>query len=298
MSDVSVIGLGLMGSAMARAFVAAGLETTVWNRTPGRAAIAGASVADSPSAAFAASPLTVVIVTDTNGAREAISSALSQGVEGDKTILNLTTGSVADARELEDLVRSAGATYLDGAVTAYPKHIGRPDACLYIAGPQAVWDTHQKTILTLAGATALVSSSIEGANVLDHAINGIFWPVLMTAFLESAAYAQLHDVKVSTVAEFALGILPLIPEEINLVAQQYEAGDFETDQAAIDVYESGAQTLRAEIARAGLAGDAHRGYLQLLNDAQARGLGGKALSAVLVPLVQDARSKTASPPQS
>ena len=36
-ASVSVIGLGLLGSAVAGATAAAGLKTTVWNRSPARA---------------------------------------------------------------------------------------------------------------------------------------------------------------------------------------------------------------------------------------------------------------------
>jgi 3-hydroxyisobutyrate dehydrogenase-like beta-hydroxyacid dehydrogenase len=290
MSDVSVIGLGLMGSAIARAFVSAGAETTVWNRTPARAAaIEGASVAETPAVALAASPLTVVVVSDSNGAREVIQAALSQGVESRRTIVNLTTGSVSDARSLNEIIEAAGHSYLDGAITAYPRQIGLPDTCLYVAGPEQVWRTHQDTIRLLGGQTFLVSTSIEGANVVDHAINGIFYTVVMTAFFEAAAYAHLHDVKPSTVADLAVGMLPLVPDELKLAASQFEAGDFDTDQAAIDVYEVGGQLVRSEILRAGLPGNAHHAYLKLLNDAQSRGLGGKALSAVLVPLLESAK---------
>ncbi len=34
--SVTVVGLGPMGRALAGAFLAAGVRTTVWNRTPGR----------------------------------------------------------------------------------------------------------------------------------------------------------------------------------------------------------------------------------------------------------------------
>ena len=37
MSDVSVIGLGAMGSALAEALLKSGLSVTVWNRSPARA---------------------------------------------------------------------------------------------------------------------------------------------------------------------------------------------------------------------------------------------------------------------
>ena len=38
---VAVIGLGIMGSAMARNLVTAGFPTTVWNRSPAAAAALG-----------------------------------------------------------------------------------------------------------------------------------------------------------------------------------------------------------------------------------------------------------------
>jgi len=37
MADVTVLGLGTMGSALARALVAARHQTTVWNRNPAKA---------------------------------------------------------------------------------------------------------------------------------------------------------------------------------------------------------------------------------------------------------------------
>jgi 3-hydroxyisobutyrate dehydrogenase-like beta-hydroxyacid dehydrogenase len=36
MSDISTLGLGLMGSALARSLVNGGHSVTVWNRSPAR----------------------------------------------------------------------------------------------------------------------------------------------------------------------------------------------------------------------------------------------------------------------
>lgn len=290
MSEVSVIGTGLMGSAIARTFVAAGLDVTVWNRTRSRAEeITGASVADTPAAAIAASPLSVVVVASSNDVRSVLSEALAQGVAGDRTILNLTSGSVTDARALSELVEAAGLSYLDGAITVYPRQIGLAETGLYIAGPDALWATHQEMIRLLGGRTSLLSTSIEGANVVDLAVNGVLFTVLMTGFFEAAAYAHANGVSVSAFVERALDLLPLVPGEMNLAASQFEAGDFDTDQAAIDIYESGARMVRSDILRSGLPGEAHHAYLRLLNQAQERGLGGKALAAALVPLVDSAK---------
>ena len=64
---VSVIGLGAMGSALARAFLTAGHSVTVWNRTAAKGAPlvqAGARQANSVAEAAQASDVIVVCVLD------------------------------------------------------------------------------------------------------------------------------------------------------------------------------------------------------------------------------------------
>src|SRR5690554_719088 len=64
---VSVIGLGNMGTALAEAFMKAGITTTVWNRTPGKAEMLvskGANLAATPMEAVQASPMVVACVLE------------------------------------------------------------------------------------------------------------------------------------------------------------------------------------------------------------------------------------------
>jgi len=70
---VTVIGAGMLGSALARAFMAAGHATTVWNRSAGKAddLIAnGAIRATTIGEAIAASPLIVICVSDYDAVRD------------------------------------------------------------------------------------------------------------------------------------------------------------------------------------------------------------------------------------
>jgi 3-hydroxyisobutyrate dehydrogenase-like beta-hydroxyacid dehydrogenase len=57
-THVSVLGLGAMGSALAKALVAAGHETTVWNRSAGKE-LPGAHVTTTAGEAVRASPVVV-----------------------------------------------------------------------------------------------------------------------------------------------------------------------------------------------------------------------------------------------
>ena len=58
-TSVAVLGTGIMGSAMARNLIAAGLRTTVWDRSPqasAKLAAAGALVAGSAAEAVDGPP--------------------------------------------------------------------------------------------------------------------------------------------------------------------------------------------------------------------------------------------------
>ena len=71
--DVSVVGLGTMGSTLARLLLRSGYRVTVWNRTGAKAdplVREGAVVASSAAAAVGASPIVVVCVYDYKAASE------------------------------------------------------------------------------------------------------------------------------------------------------------------------------------------------------------------------------------
>jgi 3-hydroxyisobutyrate dehydrogenase-like beta-hydroxyacid dehydrogenase len=99
MSDVSVIGLGAMGSALAGALLKSGLSVTLWNRSPAKAealvakgAVAAASVKD----AVEASKLVVACLLVYDTVYEAFEPA--KGALAGRTLVNLTNGRRKRAR--------------------------------------------------------------------------------------------------------------------------------------------------------------------------------------------------------
>jgi 3-hydroxyisobutyrate dehydrogenase-like beta-hydroxyacid dehydrogenase len=73
MTDVTLIGLGQMGVALADLMLRAGKSVSLWNRSPNKAAALvarGAILAETPAAAIAASPVTLICVYDYDAARD------------------------------------------------------------------------------------------------------------------------------------------------------------------------------------------------------------------------------------
>ncbi|MYV58848.1 NAD(P)-binding domain-containing protein, partial [Streptomyces sp. SID4931] len=89
-TPLTLLGLGAMGAALARTWLAAGHPLTVWNRSPGRTAelaAAGARVAATAAEAVAASPLVVTCLLDDASVREALAEADLTG----RDLVDLTT---------------------------------------------------------------------------------------------------------------------------------------------------------------------------------------------------------------
>ncbi|ATL29563.1 NAD(P)-dependent oxidoreductase [Streptomyces formicae] len=151
-SPVTVLGLGLMGSALAAALLKAGHATTVWNRTAaktGPLAAQGATPAVTAKDAIEAAPLVIVCLTTNDNVR-ALLEPEATALKG-RTVVNLTNGSPAQARELADWAAAHGITYIDGGIMAVPQMIATPGAyILYSGRDEAAFATHRETLSALA----------------------------------------------------------------------------------------------------------------------------------------------------
>ncbi|WP_405571749.1 NAD(P)-binding domain-containing protein [Streptomyces sp. NBC_01167] len=151
---VSVLGLGMMGSALAAAFLAAGHPVTVWNRTrskTGPLVAQGAVPAGSAAEAVTGGGLAIVCLMTNDNVRELLDS-LGESPAG-RTVVNLTNGTPAQARELAARATELGIRYIDGGIMAVPQMIGGPHAYVLYSGDEQAFETHRPTLAALGGTT-------------------------------------------------------------------------------------------------------------------------------------------------
>ena len=129
MSNVSVVGLGMMGAALAKTLLADGREVTVWNRDREKAKpleSAGARVAESLAEAVSRSPIILVCIRDYAATRELFAADEVAAVLTDRCLVQLSTGKPREAIDDKAWFEQFGARYLDGAILAPPVAIA-PD---------------------------------------------------------------------------------------------------------------------------------------------------------------------------
>ena len=150
MAQVTVIGLGAMGSTLARVLAECGHDVTVWNRSglrPERSAgLDGVAVAGSPAEAIAASPLTVMCVSHYAAAEETLDAPGATESLAGRVLVQLTNGGETQVRAQMARVRAAGGRMLSGGIMAYPRQIGRPDTVILYSGDASAYEEHRDTL--------------------------------------------------------------------------------------------------------------------------------------------------------
>ncbi|MFJ6857309.1 NAD(P)-dependent oxidoreductase [Streptomyces werraensis] len=224
-TPVTLLGLGAMGTALARAWLTAGHPLTVWNRTPSRAhalAAEGARAAESVPAAVAADTLVVVCLLDDASVEDTLAGADLTG----KDVVNLTTCTPAQARARAAWAAERGARYLDGGIMAVPPMIGVPEAGGYVlySGARDLFEQHRDTLAVPAGTTYV------GENPAHAALHDVALLSAMYGMFAGAAHAfaliRREDVDPTAFAPLLADWLTAMAPAVHGTAEQLRGGDY------------------------------------------------------------------------
>jgi 3-hydroxyisobutyrate dehydrogenase-like beta-hydroxyacid dehydrogenase len=174
MQRATIVGLGKMGTALAEALLRASASVTVWNRTPARAerlVASGAKLGSTLASAIEASDVVIVSLSGYAATLGVLGAADAGAALHGRTLIQLSSGTPKEAREAATWAAQLGASYLDGAILAYPMHIGTDRAQILASGPSALFDAHE-ALLRQLGSPQFVGDSPGAASALDCAALG------------------------------------------------------------------------------------------------------------------------------
>ncbi|MEV0378436.1 NAD(P)-binding domain-containing protein [Nonomuraea sp. NPDC050643] len=280
--NISVLGLGLMGAALAESLLAAGHHVTVWNRSPAKAdplVAQGATRAATPAQAVEASPLVIVCLLDYASVKEVLEGAPLAG----KVVANLTTGRPAEARDLAPWVAGRGAEYLAGGIMAVPQMIARPGALILYSGSEQAFDRYAPALAAMA-EPRFTGDDPGMAPLLDLAmLTGMYGQI--AGFLEAAALVGSAKYPLG---EFTSSLL--VPWLTAMAAQQpawaekIESGDHSTVVSNLEINRSGLETLVRTFREQGVKPDLLLPMKTVVDQRTARGLGHEGLSSLIEEL--------------
>lgn len=243
MTDLTMIGLGAMGSALARAFLGAGHSVTVWNRSASKMEpllVLGANTVTSISEAIKASPIVVVCIDNYELSKNLVSeNNLGKSLSG-RTLIQLSTGSPKEASEFEEFLLEFDCEYIDGAIMAYPEEIGGKDTRFLFAGSEETYHRCQPFLRSLGGDLRYLGSNISGAAALDMALLTHF----LCRYLGVIHGAQICVSENISVVEFA-EMFPESSDERELL-QVVHSGKYQETGATLTVWDGALQRIQTQ----------------------------------------------------
>ncbi|MFK0253315.1 NAD(P)-dependent oxidoreductase [Streptomyces sp. NPDC090445] len=262
--SLTLLGLGDMGTALARTWLAAGHSLTVWNRTAAKAealAAEGASVAAGPAEAVAANDLVVVCLLDDASVGSALEGADLTG----KDIVNLTTGTPAEGRARAAWAEARGARFVDAGIMATPVMIGVPEAGGYVfySGSRALFDTH-RAVLEVPVPARYVGEDAGHAALHDVALlSGMYG--LFAGISHAFALIEGEDIAPKDLAPLLSEWLGAMGFFVGDAAERLTSGDFTTgvvSNLAMQVTASGTLLRTAE--EQGVSAELINPYFELM----------------------------------
>lgn len=290
--DVSILGLGAMGTIMARAFLKQGKRVAIWNRSPGKAealVAAGAHLCKSAEAALAASPVAICVLLDGAALRQTLGADGVTHALANCTIVNFTTGSEEDDLALQDLVKPTGGHYVKGMVVAYPRNVGHPESYCIYTGEREAFERHRELLEVLAGHALFLpwEEALAFATML-HAYSF----AAMVAFYEAVGASQHFGVSLPKMARLLRDTSRFfVADALEDAVRRFEEQDFAGDQARLDVHASAFAVIAESMHAGGARTPVFDAVCQVVRSAHSLGYGDQDIAAATKSFAPEAADR-------
>lgn len=226
MSEITLIGLGPMGSALGAALLAQGHHLTVWNRTAAKAqklVDAGAIHAQDMRDAIRASRLIIVCLSGYHAMHDVLDGH-AEALAG-RIVVSLSSGTPNEARSARTWAVERDIAFLAGAIMVPPTLVGRPDALFFYSGERAVFDTQAEELSAMGGDARYLGDDTALALLYNTALLALYWSTML-GFLHATALVGSAGVTAGAFAPVAQNFLPVAREIMKFCADQIDAGQY------------------------------------------------------------------------
>ncbi len=186
MISVSILGLGIVGSRIARHLISEGVDVTVWNRTPKDDF---PKTAPSPTSAAAASNIVCLYLKDKKACEEVFES-MKPALTREHIIINHSTIDRATVMDLARQCAELGCVYLDCPFTGSKLAAEAGQLAYYVSGNHAAIES-VRPLLEKSSKAILNMGELGNATVMKLVTNLLSATMvqgLSEAFAISRAY--------------------------------------------------------------------------------------------------------------
>ena len=279
---IGVIGLGLLGTALAERLLGAGYPVSVYNRTRKKAdplVEMGAQWSDNPLADCDR----VVISLYTSKIVEQVLHELQPGLHAGQILLDTTTGNPSETTALGNWLTGQKVAYLETPIAASSEQTRQGEAVAIVAGPREAYQQCDDLLAAMAAKSYHVGP--WGNATRMKLVNNLVLGLNRVALAEGLIFARAIGIDMAQ----ALAVLKegnAYSVAMDVKGQKMVEEDF-TTQAKLSQHIKDVRLILAEAAAAGTSLPASTLHLQLLERAEAAGYGEMDNCAIIKAIEQE-----------
>ena len=281
--EVSVIGLGAMGSGIARTLIEGGCKVSVWNRSRAKVddlVAVGAIGCNEPKEALDGNTIVIVCVSDYAVWRHIIQEHSLASHFEDTCIIQLTTGTIDDVQTHASLILDNGGRLVEGAVMCYPRNLGTDEAALLLSGAPNVVEECTPILSILDENWKSLGEDINQPSVLSRSLMSGLTGALM-GLVNGAAICRAGGVSLDVFMKFNEGTNSILIAEQKRLIEAIRDGRTEENEASIKAWREGNQALNSVAASLGTNLTLQNSIQAVFQEGKRRGLDEHDLSALV-----------------
>jgi 3-hydroxyisobutyrate dehydrogenase-like beta-hydroxyacid dehydrogenase len=279
--QITIIGLGQMGTRLAELLVAKGYTVSVWNRTRAKAdGIAGVKVFEDVEEAVRQSPLIVICVLDYVAVDRILDNIGDKSILDGKTLINFTTADPQEAEALEATLANVNAGYVNGAIQVAPDQMGLPETTIIVSGNQDHFERSRDALAVFGGNIKYLGDRAALASAMDLAT--LTWLYgSYTGLIHGIVLAQKTGLPLGSFSEILGEITPGFTEFFKHQIGVVEKDDFTISQSPLAISVAATQRIHNAFGAAGMQTDFVKTISDLLQKADSRGFASQELAALV-----------------
>jgi 3-hydroxyisobutyrate dehydrogenase-like beta-hydroxyacid dehydrogenase len=273
MADIGLIGVGLVGSALAERFRAGGLSLVAFDRRP--ECLTGLTAASSARAAAEAAPVVVLSLPDSDAVGDVVEMALP--VLAGRTVLDTTTGDPDRTADLGRRLKAAGVDYVDATIAGSSRQVRAGTAVVMAGGEPDVIRRCERLFGVFASRWFQTGPWGSGARM--KLVVNLVLGLNRAALAEGLAFARATGLEPAA----ALDVLmagPAYSHAMDTKGPKMISGDF-TPDARLSQHHKDVRLILAAAERAGIELPMSEVHDRLLTVLEGQGMGDLDNSAII-----------------
>jgi 3-hydroxyisobutyrate dehydrogenase-like beta-hydroxyacid dehydrogenase len=279
---ISVLGTGLMGTAMGQAILNAGISLVVYNRTKERTQTlveADATAATTAAKAISASDISIFVMLNGKAVLETLATIPSEAMKG-KIIISASSATVEEGNRMQDIVEQAGGQFADMSIEIGADLLSTSQGVVSIGASEATFAAIQPILSKFCAEVKRIGEAGDARKLESIALVGSMLAGVNIAYM--TAFAQ----KMGIAPEIYEPYIAMYEPAASYVIDKMTAHNYDEILASIENYVQGLTTSIENAKALNIPTGVLKESLEIYKKAVSMGYAGKDGTAVIEALLK------------